>query len=185
MIRDANRAADVIVRLRELFKKRATRLVQVDLSTAVREVLALMRVELQRSRAQVRTEFAPELPPVEGDRVQLQQVIMNLIVNALEAMSPVADRRLEIRTHVQEGDVCVSVRDTGIGIDQENAERMFEAFYTRKVGGMGMGLSISRSIIEAHRGRLWSARNEGPGATFAFSLRAAPSAQRRDDAPDE
>jgi signal transduction histidine kinase len=117
--------------------------------------------------------FADDLPPVIGDRVQLQQVILNLLRNALDAMSGVDDRPREllIRTECDEGDrVRLSVKDAGIGFTRQAADKLFEAFFTTKSDGMGVGLSISRSIIEAHRGRLWATANDGPGATFAFSI---------------
>jgi signal transduction histidine kinase len=121
----------------------------------------------------LRTELAANLPSVMGDRVQLQQVVMNLILNGIEAMSTVEgrERDLIIRTQRGEGDkVRVSVRDSGIGFDPLSAERMFDAFHTTKPGGLGMGLSISRSIVESHGGRLWATSNDGPGATFQFTL---------------
>ena len=121
----------------------------------------------------LRMELAANLPPVMGDRVQLQQVVVNLILNAIEALSTVEDRErdLVIRTERGEGDeVRVAVRDAGIGFDPRSAERIFDAFHTTKPGGLGMGLSISRSIVESHGGRLWPVSNDGPGATFQFTL---------------
>ncbi|MGA7522340.1 MAG: ATP-binding protein, partial [Acidobacteriaceae bacterium] len=129
--------------------------------------------ELQRNGVIVRQDLADDLPLVAGDRVQLQQVILNLLRNASDAMSGVDDRprELVIRTERDECDcVRVTLRDTGVGIKQQEAERLFEAFYTTKSDGMGMGLSVSRSIIEGHSGRLWAAANDGPGATFSFSI---------------
>jgi PAS domain S-box-containing protein len=177
-IRDANRAADVIARLRALFKKSSVSAELLDLNEATREVLALLSTELQRARVTVRTEFAEHLPRVAGDRVQLQQVIVNLALNAVEAMHPVTDRPrlLTFRTEVDEHDlVRLTVHDTGFGFDPADAGRLFDAFYTTKRDGMGIGLSISRSIIESHRGRLWATIDGGPGATFAFSVPAAAS----------
>jgi signal transduction histidine kinase len=170
-IRDANRASDVIARLRALFGKKGTAAESVDLNEATREVLALSSSELQRGRVIVRAELADGLPPVTGDRVQLQQVVLNLLLNASEAMSGVEDRprQLVVRTERNDGDrVRLAVQDSGIGVDTRNLERLFEAFYTTKTGGMGIGLSVSRSIIESHHGRLWAAPNDGPGATFSF-----------------
>ena len=121
----------------------------------------------------LRMELAADLPPIMGDRVQLQQVVMNLILNAIEAMGTVEDRDrvLVIGTQRGEGDqVRVAVRDSGIGFDPLTAERIFDAFHTTKPGGLGMGLSISRSIVESHGGRLWAVSNDGPGATFQFTL---------------
>jgi PAS domain S-box-containing protein len=172
-IRDGNRASDVITRLRALFGKKDTTTESVDLNEATREVIALSLSELQRSRVILRPELADDLPAVTGDRVQLQQVILNLLRNALDAMDGVDDRprQLVIRTERDEDDrVCLTVQDTGVGFEPQAAGRLFEAFYTTKSGGMGVGLSVSRSIIESHHGRLWAAPNDGPGATFSFSL---------------
>ena len=129
--------------------------------------------DLQRADVVVRAELAPDLGPIVGDRVQLQQVILNLIRNAADAMALVNDRprQLTILTQPEDGDcVRVSVRDTGVGLDVHNAEHLFDAFYTTKHGGMGMGLSVSRSIVQNHRGCLWVTPNEGPGVTFSFSI---------------
>jgi len=176
-IRDGNRAAEVIARLRALFGKKATASEAVDLNESTREVLALSSHELQRGRVIVRTDLADELPLIIGDRVQLQQVVLNLLLNASQAMSTVEDRprQLLLRTERHDG-ACVrlTVQDTGVGFDPHNAERLFDAFYTTKTGGMGIGLSVSRSIIEAHHGRLWAEPNDGPGATFSFSIPLAP-----------
>ena len=172
-IRDGNRAADVIMRLRALFSKKETTLESMNLNEAAREVIALLRSELQRSRMLLRTELADDLPPVTGDRVQLQQVILNLLRNATDAMNDVDDRprELVIRTERDEYDrVRLTVQDAGAGFDRQAAGRLFEAFYTTKNGGMGIGLSVSRSIIESHQGRLWAAPNDGPGARFSFSI---------------
>jgi PAS domain S-box-containing protein len=172
-LRDGNRAADVIARLRAFFGKKNFTSELVDLNEAAQEVIALSLSELQRGRVILQSEFAEGLPPVTGDRVQLQQVILNLFLNASDAMTGVDDRprQLVIRTELDEADqVRLSVQDTGIGFDQNNAERLFDAFYTTKSAGMGIGLSVSRSIIEGHHGRLWASSNDGPGATFAFSI---------------
>ena len=172
-IRDGNRASDVITRLCALFIKRDVTTESVDLNEATREVIALSWSELQRSRVILRPELADELPPVTGDRVQLQQVILNLIRNASDAMEAVEDRPrlLVIRTERDEGDaVRLSVQDAGAGFEPQGAERVFEAFYITKSDGMGIGLSVSRSIIESHHGRLCAAPNNGPGVTFSFSI---------------
>jgi PAS domain S-box-containing protein len=172
-IRDAQRAADVITRLRGLFAKREFAIEVVDLNEATREVVALAASELCRSRVVVRTELAEDLPPAVGDRVQLQQVILNLLLNASEAMSGVDDRsrQLVIQTEPEGGKrVRLSVQDVGVGLNPAGVDQLFQPFYTTRPGGMGMGLSISRSIIESHQGRLWATPNEGPGATFAFSI---------------
>jgi signal transduction histidine kinase len=175
-IRDANRASEVIARLRALFGKRDPVSEAVDLNDATREVLMLLSRELQRGRVLLRAELAEELPLVTGDRVQLQQVVLNLLLNAAEAMSGVEDRLrlLVIRTGSDHEGVRLSVHDTGTGFEPENLPRLFEAFYTTKSGGMGIGLSVSRSIIVSHRGRLWAELNEGPGATFTFSVPPVP-----------
>ena len=172
-IRDGHRASEVITRLRALFARKTPTMEPVELNEATREVMALSRSELQRSRTTIRMELAEDLPLVMGDRVQLQQVIMNLLRNASEAMSEVDDRPREIviRTARDKDDrVIVSVQDAGSGFEPHSAEKMFDAFYTTKQHGMGIGLSVSRSIIESHRGRLWAVPNDGPGVTFSFSI---------------
>jgi PAS domain S-box-containing protein len=177
MIRDGNRASEVITRLRALFGKKETTNESVDLNDATREVLALSSSELQRSRVILRPELAEDLPVVTGDRVQLQQVILNLIRNASDAMSTVDDRprQLLIRTERDECDhVRLTVQDAGVGFDPQAADRLFESFYTTKNDGMGIGLSVSRSIIESHHGRLWATLNNGPGAAFLFSIPRGP-----------
>jgi C4-dicarboxylate-specific signal transduction histidine kinase len=175
-IRDGNRASDVITRLRALFAKKAAAAESVDLNEATREVVALSLSELQRNRVIVREDLAENLPAVSGDRVQLQQVILNLFLNASDAMSDVHDRprQLVIRTEREEGNrVRLNVQDAGIGFDAQTADKLFDAFYTTKSDGMGIGLSVSRSIIESHHGRIRATPNDGPGATFSFSLPAA------------
>jgi PAS domain S-box-containing protein len=172
-IRDGNRASDVITRLRALFSKKDTIAERVDLNDATREVIALSLSELQRNRVILRSELADGLPLVTGDRVQLQQVILNLLRNASDAMNTVHDRPREllIRTERGEGDgVLLSVKDAGIGFDSPSMDKLFQAFYTTKNEGMGIGLSVSRSIIGQHDGRLWATLNDGPGATFSFSI---------------
>jgi PAS domain S-box-containing protein len=176
-LRDGNRASDVITRLRALFSKKDFAPEPMDLSEATREVLALSRSDLQRQRVVLRSELAEGLPPVSGDRIQLQQVIMNLLLNASDAMRDVTDRarELTIRTEREAGDrVRVTVRDAGVGVDSQSTETVFDAFYTTKPGGMGIGLSVSRSIVERHHGRLWVEPNDGPGATFIFSVPCHP-----------
>jgi C4-dicarboxylate-specific signal transduction histidine kinase len=173
IIRDGTRAADVISRMRALFQKVHTAKERLDINEAIAEVVILTQSEVRRNKATLRVEPAADLPPVMGDRVQLQQVVMNLILNGIEAMSTVEDRErdLVIKTQRGEGDeVRVVVQDSGIGFDPLRAERIFDAFHTTKPGGLGMGLSISRSIVESHGGRLWAVSNDGPGATFQFTL---------------
>jgi PAS domain S-box-containing protein len=177
-IRDGNRASDVIIRLRALFDKKSYTLEPVDLNEAVREVIALSLGRLQRDRIILQPELAGSLPLVTGDRVQLQQVILNLLQNASDAMSGVEDRprQLLIRTEADDTDhVRLTVQDSGVGFDPQVAERLFKSFYTTKDGGMGIGLSVSRSIIETHHGRLWAKLNDGPGATFSFSIPRGPT----------
>jgi PAS domain S-box-containing protein len=174
-IRDGHRASEVVTRLRGLFTRKAVVAESIDLNAATSEVITLTASELRRDGVVVREELADGLPAVTGDRVQLQQVILNLLLNATDAMSGVDDRprELVVRTGFDEGGVCVSVQDSGVGFAPEDRERLFEAFYTTKAQGMGIGLSVSRSVIERHHGRLWAVRNEGPGATFTFSVPAA------------
>ena len=172
-IRDGNRAADVISRLRALYGKKEPTIESVDLNEATREVLALSLSELQRNRVIVQQELVDDLPLVAGDRVQLQQVILNLLRNASDAMSTIDDRPrdLLIRTEPEDDDrVRLSVSDVGIGFEPQATDKLFEAFYTTKDEGMGIGLSVSRSIIERHHGRLWAMPNGGPGVTFSFSV---------------
>jgi signal transduction histidine kinase len=172
-IRDGNRASEVITRLRALFGKKEATSELVDLNEAVREVIALSRSELQRKQVIPQVKLANDLPYVTGDRVQLQQVILNLLLNASDAMNGVDDRPREliIRTERDESEgVTLTVQDSGVGLETESITKLFDAFYTTKSSGMGIGLSISRSIIESHRGRLWATPNEGPGATFSFSV---------------
>jgi PAS domain S-box-containing protein len=171
-IRDGNRASEVITRLRALFNKKNATFEVFDLNEAAKEVVALSLGELQRNRVILQSDLAADLPSVLGDRIQIQQVILNLIRNGSDAMSVVDDRArdLRIKTECDEGGVCLSVKDSGVGIDSEIEQKLFEAFFTTKGDGMGIGLSVSRSIIESHQGRLWAIRNEGPGATFLFSI---------------
>jgi PAS domain S-box-containing protein len=183
-IRDGNRASEVVTRLRALFVKKEATNESVDLNDATREVLALSSSELQRNRVILQQELANDLPSVTGDRVQLQQVILNLLRNASDAMSGVDDRprQLLIRTEGDQDDhVCLTVKDAGVGFAPQAADRLFESFYTTKNDGMGIGLSVSRSIIEGHRGRLWATLNNGPGAAFSFSVPRAPEGLTRAD----
>jgi C4-dicarboxylate-specific signal transduction histidine kinase len=173
IIRQGNRASEVIARIRALVKKSVLAKARLDLSETIQEVLAMTNTEARRHRVSVRTELAARLPAVRGDRVQLQQVVLNLVMNGIEAMKVVTDRPRELLISSQPHEsskVLVAVQDSGIGLDPQGMERLFEAFYTTKPEGMGMGLSISRSIIEAHGGRLWPAANGDCGATFQFTL---------------
>jgi PAS domain S-box-containing protein len=173
IIRDGHRAGDVIQRVRALLKKTGPQKAWFDINDVIREVLSLPHSEVDRHRVSLRTDLATGLPPVLGDRIQLQQVILNLVMNGAEALSSVADRprKLLIRSATHEPQsIFVAVRDSGIGLDSQTLDRIFDAFFTTKPEGMGMGLSISRTIIEAHGGRLWATPHDGPGATFQFTL---------------
>jgi signal transduction histidine kinase len=172
-IRDGNRASEVITRLRALFSKREFTLEPLDLNEATREVIALSSNDLQRNRIIRQSELADDLPIVTGDRIQLQQVILNLLRNASDATVDVHDRprQLLIRTERESADrVRLTVQDAGVGLDRQSMDKLFDAFYTTKSGGMGIGLSVSRSIVERYHGRLWAEPNDGPGATFSFSI---------------
>jgi PAS domain S-box-containing protein len=172
-IRDGHRASEVIARLRALFSKKSTTFELFDLNDAAKEVIALSVSELQRNKVILQAELATDLPAVLGDRIQIQQVILNLIKNGSDAMSTVDDRprNLLIRTERDESvGARLSVTDSGVGIEPQAEEKLFEAFYTTKGDGMGIGLSVSRSIMEGHLGRLWAMRNEGPGATFLLAI---------------
>jgi PAS domain S-box-containing protein len=173
IVRDGQRAGDVITRLRSLFQRRGSLKERLDIQEVVQEVIAITRGDVQKGGATIRTQMAEDLPLVGGDRVQLQQLMLNLIMNAVEAMSEVYDRPREIVISTQRGEgneVLVQVQDSGVGLDPQAKEKVFDAFYTSKSVGMGMGLAISRSIVEHHGGRLWAASNDGPGATFLFTI---------------
>jgi len=173
IVRDGKRAGEVIARIRALTKRAATPREELDLNDTIREVLALVGDEAKKRNVIISTQFADDLSPVSGDRVQLQQVGLNLIMNGMEAMIDVDQRprKLVITTRRIEPDqVQVTVRDSGTGLDPNTMGRIFEPFYTTKAGGMGMGLSISRSIVQAHGGRLWATANDGPGTSFHFTL---------------
>ena len=172
-IRDGNRASDVITRLRALFNKKDPVIESLDLNDAAREVVALTLRRLQRNKLTLRLDLTHDVPRVPADRIQMQQVILNLLLNASDAMSTVDDRPREllIRTDLDEHDqVRLAVQDSGVGFDSHRAETLFDAFYTTKSDGMGVGLSVSRSIIESHGGHIWATLNDGPGATFWFSI---------------
>jgi PAS domain S-box-containing protein len=179
-IRDGNRASDVVARLRTLFSRREFTPESFDLNDATREVIALLLNEMQRNRVVVQSELGDDLPLVTGDRVQLQQVMLNLLRNATEAMEDVNHRTREliVRTEREEDDrVRLIVRDVGVGLEAQQTEKLFEGFHTTKSTGMGIGLSVSRLIIERHHGRIWATPNDGVGATFAFSI---PSRHRNE-----
>jgi len=172
-VKQGNRAVDVIERIRALIKKAPPRKHALEINGAILEVIALTRGEILKNGVSVQTQLAEGLPLIQGDRVQLQQVILNLIINAVEAMSAVSEgpRELLISTGKDaSGGVLVAVRDSGPGLNPESFARLFDAFYTTKPGGMGMGLSICRSIVEAHGGRIWASRTAGPGTTLQCTL---------------
>jgi PAS domain S-box-containing protein len=172
MAKDATRAADIISRIRLLFKKVSPQRELVDVNEVVREMIVLLRSEATRYSISIRTQLALDLPQVMGDRVQLQQVLMNLLLNSIDAMKDVdTTRELIINSQpAKNGQVMVSVSDTGVGLPPHQAEQIFNAFFTTKPNGTGMGLRISRSIIESHGGRLWAANNSPRGASFCFTL---------------
>jgi C4-dicarboxylate-specific signal transduction histidine kinase len=173
IVEDGNRASEVIRHVRALAKKTDIEKASLDINDVARDAVALVQRELSSHRVSLKLELAPDLPPIFGDRVQLQQVIINLVINAMEAMESVADRprKLTVRSGWHDGDrVFLTVADSGVGIPDAQAERMFTPFFTTKSSGMGMGLSICRSIVEAHEGRLSASRHEGNGATFQFVL---------------
>jgi signal transduction histidine kinase len=170
--KDATRAADIVKRIRSMFKKSAAQREPVDVNEAIRDVIILMRNEAYRYSVAIRTALMEDLPQVMADRVQLQQVLANLMLNGIEAMKEMdAARELTVRSEKGENNhLLISVSDTGVGLSPQKADQIFKAFFTTKPDGTGMGLPISRSIIEAHGGRLWATANEPRGAVFQFTL---------------
>jgi C4-dicarboxylate-specific signal transduction histidine kinase len=190
IVRDAYRASDAIYRIRALFKEAPPKSERVEINGAIRDVLELTRGDAMKNGVSVRTQFAEPSPVVQADRVQLQQVILNLIINAVEAMSSMREgaRELLICTERAESSgALVTVRDSGPGLDLKSVDRLFDAFYTTKVQGMGIGLAICRSIIEAHGGRMWAGANEPRGAVFQFTapLEQTVPAEQADPMPAE
>ena len=172
IVRDGKRAGEVIARIRALTKRTAAPTEKLDLNETICEVLALVGDLARKNSVVIQTHFADDISPVSGDRVQLQQVVLNLVMNAIEAMSGVRDRQLMITTRSNGPDeVQVTVQDSGTGLAPDQNRRIFEPFYTTKPNGMGMGLSICRSIVQNHDGRQWATANEGPGTGFHFSLK--------------
>jgi signal transduction histidine kinase len=177
LVKDVTRAADIIGRISSLFKKSALQRELVDLNELIREMIALLRSEASRYSISIRTELAEDLPKVLGDRVQLQQVFMNLMLNGIDAMRETSGRsELAIKSKIDHGQLLISVSDTGVGLPVGQADQIFRAFFTTKDNGTGMGLPISRSIIESHGGRLWAAGDCGRGAIFQFTLPASGAA---------
>jgi C4-dicarboxylate-specific signal transduction histidine kinase len=174
--REGTRASDVVRHIRAMFTKAAPERTRIPVNELIREVSSLMQAEASRRNVEIRTSLANDLPAAWGDRVQLRQVMMNLILNGIDAMTGVADRQrsIVVRSELQEsGHILISVRDSGMGIGQKDEKHLFDAFFTTKEQGMGMGLSISQSIVGAHGGRLWAANNSDYGSTFYFTLEAA------------
>jgi signal transduction histidine kinase len=170
IVRDGSRAGEIISRIRGLVKKSPPPKTKLDLNETVREVITLLADEAKRRGITIQTEFAEALGPVVGDRVQLQQVVLNLAMNAMDAMRDTVSKRLRIITSNSEpGQVCVAVQDTGAGLDPNNQTKIFDPFFSTK-SGMGMGLSISRSIVQSHGGRLWATSNDDVGLTVQFTL---------------
>ena len=179
-VKDGDRAIDVIARIRAFMKNTPLRKDSFAMNEAILEVIRLTHGEVVKNGISVQTQLAEALPPIHGDRIQLQQVLLNLIINAVEAMSSVSERPLELLISTgndPSGGVLVTVRDSGPGLRPESLGRLFDAFYTTKPNGMGMGLSICRSIVEAHGGRIWASRGVEPGATLQFTLPLDPAAQ--------
>jgi signal transduction histidine kinase len=173
IVRDGKRAGEVIARIRALTRRAEMPREKLDLNNTIREVLVLVGDEAKRKSVIIRTRFAEDLSTVSGDRVQLQQVVLNLVMNGMEAMSSVGGRARELLITTRNVDadrVQASVEDSGIGIDPQKLDKIFDSFYTTKPSGMGMGLSISRSILQAHGGRLWATAKDGLGTTFHFTL---------------
>jgi C4-dicarboxylate-specific signal transduction histidine kinase len=172
IIKDVDRASAVIDRVHSLVKKAAPRTDTININDAILEVMTVVHGEVVKNRIRVQTQLSDSLPRVRGDRVQLQQVMLNLIINAIQAMSGLTDsiRELRISTESTKEEVRVAVRDSGPGLSADNLQQLFEPFFTTKPSGMGMGLSICRTIVEEHGGRLWASENEPKGALFQFAL---------------
>lgn len=173
IVRDGNRAAEVITRIRGFLRKTESQKSRLDINQTIREIVAVIKREAVESGVDVQMDLGSDVPQILGDRVQLQQVVLNLLLNGLESMALITERPRELLISTRKNDtdkVLITVRDSGMGIDRESLERIFDAFYTTKAQGMGMGLAISRSIVEDHGGALWAVTNDGSGATFQFTL---------------
>jgi signal transduction histidine kinase len=178
LVKDVRRAADIISSISVLFKKGALKREAVDVNALIREMIVLLRSEANRFSISIRTDLDPDLPHVVADRVQLQQVFMNLMLNGIDAMKEtIGGNELSIKSEADNGQLMISVSDTGVGLPPDHGDKIFRAFFTTKDHGTGMGLPISRSIIESHGGRLWATDHAGRGATFQFNLPAAVAAQ--------
>jgi PAS domain S-box-containing protein len=178
MVKDAERAGHILARIRSLIRRGAPERGALDMNDVIHEAVGFTRAELERQRVAIHTELEADVPAVLGDRVQLQQVLVNLILNARDAMADGSDGSAELTVGSRReaaGGVLVEVKDRGRGIDPAHADRIFEAFFSTKPAGLGMGLSVSRSIVELHGGKIWAARNDGPGVTMRFTLPAAPA----------
>jgi signal transduction histidine kinase len=178
MVKDAERAGHILARIRSLVRRGAPERGALDMNDVIHEALGFTRAELERQRVAIRTELGADVPAVLGDRVQLQQVLVNLILNARDAMADGLDGAAELivgSRREASGGVLVEVKDRGRGMDPAQANRIFEAFFSTKPAGLGMGLSVSRSIVEMHGGKLWATPNDGPGVTMRFTLPAAPA----------
>jgi signal transduction histidine kinase len=177
MVKDTTRANDIISRIRLMFNKEASQRELLDINSVIQEMVGLVRNEANRSSISIRTQLPADLPSIMADRVQLQQVFMNLMLNGIEAMKDMnGGGKLTIQSQpAEDGQLMVSVSDTGLGLPPQQADQIFNAFFTTKLHGTGMGLSISRSIIESHGGRLWAADNSPRGASFHLTLPTEPS----------
>ena len=169
MVKDARRAADIIDRVRLLYQKGSTQPQEVDVNEVIGEMVVMLQNEANRKSITIRTDLAQELPKVTADRVQLQQVLMNLMLNGIEAMQGTSGE-LGIRSQADGGKLLISITDTGMGLPSENAEQIFDPFFTTKPQGTGLGLAITRSIVEAHGGHVWASPNSGRGARFRLTL---------------
>jgi C4-dicarboxylate-specific signal transduction histidine kinase len=178
-IRDAKRASDVVQRLRALARKAPGQRLPLDLNEVIADSIAVLQREIQNRRIVLKTDLAPDLPAVLADRIEVQQVVINLMVNGVQAMEPACDRPrvLLVRTAIETDQAVVAVQDSGVGLDPAILARLFNPFFTTRDGGLGLGLSICRSIVESHGGRIWASANDGPGATFRFALPLKPEAQ--------
>jgi C4-dicarboxylate-specific signal transduction histidine kinase len=188
MVKDGERAGQILARIRALVRRGATERNALDMNDVIQEALGFTRTELDRQRVAIRIDLDADLPAVLGDRVQLQQVLVNLILNARDAMAEVGAGSAELTVESRRepsGGVLVEVKDRGRGIERSQAERIFEAFFSTKPAGLGMGLSVSRSIVEMHGGKIWAAPNDGPGATMRFTLPAALAGARSAGLPPD